>query len=202
MGAAIDQDAILDRLILCTACGHLRGPWRRPGRGADVLVQRCLCERDAGEESQPRWPGYDHNTVAELCRCCALTLVRSGSKWSVWFCGDCLSRVRALNQRAGRCVVPIGRHSLLNGIGLRAEPGRDDPDALAAYADQLDAFFAAAADTDGWRRQVIAENLDAVGLAFARAVPVRIYLERARQAGLSKDAAFARLLDAAADPGD
>ena len=42
----------------------------------------------------------------------------------VWFCRECLYRVKDLNNGAGRCVVPIGRHSLMNGVFYKpAESG-------------------------------------------------------------------------------
>ena len=44
----------------------------------------------------------------------------SGSKWSVWFCDACQHRVSTLNGSVGRCVIPIGRHSLMNGVGAPA----------------------------------------------------------------------------------
>jgi hypothetical protein len=53
--------------------------------------------------------------------------VSSGSKWSLFFCEDCKMRVVAHNQGAGRCVIPIGRHSIMNGVFLsRADASNAD----------------------------------------------------------------------------
>ena len=179
---------------------RLRGPWRRWRGNTDEFVQRCGCERSAQAEREAVWPGYDHNTVAELCRCCAIEIVRSGSKWSTWFCPDCRERVTALNARMGRCVVPIGRHSLMNGVSYRPVPGGMDDEALTAFADQLHAFFEAAGDTDGWRLRILTGHLAALGLTGATEVPMRDYLARAARAGLSKTDAFAALAESAGGP--
>jgi hypothetical protein len=190
------EHVIKDRLLVCAVCGHLRGPWRYQGDTEDRL-QRCACDRSDHRSPQPRWPGFDHNTVAELCRCCAIELLGSGSKWSVWFCRPCLTRVRGLNERAGRCVVPIGRHSLMNGIGYRLDGRRDDEAALLAFGDQLQTFLRATEGTEGWRRRVVRRNLVLFGLGEAIGVPVNRYLLKARRAGLSREDAFERLRAAA-----
>ena len=98
---------------ICTTCRELFEA-RTPGPG-DV-PQRCGChpERSRG------WSG-DLPERARLCECCRLELLPSGSRWSVWFCQGCLEHVRELNARLGRYAIPIGRHSLMAGIGVPGE---------------------------------------------------------------------------------
>jgi hypothetical protein len=187
----------IGRFVVCVTCGWLRGPWGRYGELE--FEQRCDC-RDA-EEPDERWPGFDHNTVAELCRCCGLEVVKSGSKWSVWFCRECLDRVKDLNAGAGRCVVPIGRHSLMNGVFYKPVEDGVNPAALTAFSDQLHTFFGAVVATEDWRRRVVRANLAAINLGEALSVPVGGYCRRVRAAGLSKEAAFAALVAAASDAG-
>jgi hypothetical protein len=183
--------------VVCTACGELRGAWGRYD-GELEFEQRCDCHR--AEERDERWPGFDHNTVAELCRCCGLEGLKSGSKWSVWFCRDCLDRVKDLNGAAGRCVVPIGRHSLMNGVFYQPSESGVSAPALSAFSDQLLTFFGAVDATDAWRRRVVRANLAAINLGEALAVPVDRYYRRVRAAGLSKEAAFTALVAAASQP--
>ena len=44
----------------------------------------------------------------------------------MWFCAECLERVGDLNAHLGRYVIPIGRHSMMGGIGV---PGKALADA-------------------------------------------------------------------------
>jgi hypothetical protein len=184
----------IGRFVVCGTCGRLRGPWGRYD-GELEFEQRCDCH--AAEEPDERWPGFDYNRVAELCRCCGLEVVKSGSKWSVWFCRECLDRVKDLNTGAGRCVVPIGRHSVMNRVFYKPAESGVNPVALSAFSDQLHTFFGAVDATEAWRRRVVRANLAAINLGEALSVPVGRYCRRVRAAGLSKEAAFAALAAAA-----
>jgi hypothetical protein len=114
---------------VCRNCGQLFGPCRELGcnnETVQVLEQVCSCQ--AQRQSQQRWPRYDFNEAVTLCYCCGSKLLPSGSKWSVWFCDECKSRVDTINDLCSKYVVPIGRHSNMaskNRTGsVRAE---DDP---------------------------------------------------------------------------
>jgi hypothetical protein len=180
----------IGRFVVCGTCGDLKGPWQDY---SDVKYrQRCDCDRP-GQPGDERWPGFDYNTVAELCRCCGLEAVKSGSKWSVWFCRPCLERVSDLNHGAGRCVVPIGRHSVMNGVFYRPD-GAINPVALSAFGDQLVTFFGAVDATGDWRRRTVRANLAAIGAVDAAAVPLARYLRQVREAGLSRETAFNALV--------
>lgn len=118
---------------ICARCYELYEP-----DGARELPQRCGCNRD----SDPRWPGADFNERALLCRCCGLTVLHSGSRWSLYFCGPCKHRVIDLDQRIGRLVIPIGRHSIMNGNMMRQKAPT-----LAAYRDNVAALATDVAGT-------------------------------------------------------
>ncbi len=180
----------IDRIEVCLDCGELRGPW------ASGLVQWCACDRAASPKPQPRWPSHDHNTVGELCRCCGLRLVASGSKWSLWLCRPCLGLVRAMNDQAGRCVFPIGRHSLMNGVGYRVGKVPNEV-ALAAFADQFQAFIRAADGTSAWRQRMVAAHALEAELPGRGRVPLRRYLSRTAAAGLWPEQSFQALRTAA-----
>jgi len=70
-------------------------------------------------------------------------------------CDECKQRVRALNETAGRCVVPIGRHSLMNSVNIE---GRS-----LSGADQLLTFISATTSVEEWGRKTVLGNLVALG---------------------------------------
>jgi hypothetical protein len=160
-------------------------PWKQ-------YRQRCRCER--GVEPEKRWPGYDFNTYEELCRCCTIEPLRSGSCWSPFFCRECRERVMELNRRFGRCVIPIGRHSIMNEFSLRGG------EALVAehaehFANQLRRLFGSTAHLEVYTSARTRESLAVLGFPPGQDVEVDQYLKRARAAGLKKEAAFAELRD-------
>ena len=128
---AIDPDRRIFRI--CDACQQPFGTEPQPGY---PIPQRCACDRLADELV---WPGFDYNEHLRLCMCCRGIALPSGSRWSVWFCGPCKDRVRLYNDRLGRVAIPIGRHSLMAGIGISGvELSRADGDEV----DRLVARFA------------------------------------------------------------
>jgi hypothetical protein len=161
-------------------CLLLKGPV--PSR-ADGARQFCDCTPLEVRRAQPRWGG-DFNTYAELCRCCGLLLLRSGSRFSIWFCGQCLEAIKALNSSAGRCLVPIGRHSFMNGVG--------------ASAAQLRTEGGARALAEG-TRTIVQRNLTELGFDNERDARLADYLDAVSSSALSPRAAFEALISAAAD---
>jgi hypothetical protein len=120
-----------ETMLICTTCGGLFGP--------APLGQRCACDRTP----QAPWPGYDFNEQIRLCDCCGRFLLPSGRRWSIWFCGPCKERVILLNQEFGFPLIPLGRHSLVNGLGLSGGPGRTPPsdDQIERFAEALGGLF-------------------------------------------------------------
>ena len=159
------------RLELCRECLELRGPCLdRAGGGR--RTQRCRCE-----PKEPLWRAYDYNMAIELCRGCVAATVPSGSRWSPFFCGECAPRVLAYNRAAG-AAIPVGRHSMMNGLGLSGA-GASSAAATSALAvgmaglwDRIDRLWR-------WR----CERVRSVVHGFAGsepAIPLEAYLERAR----------------------
>ena len=89
LAAPSSREAPPGELLICCRCLLLKGSV--PGR-TDGARQFCDCTPVEVRQAQPRWGG-DFNTYAELCRCCGLVLIRSGSRWSVWFCASCKEAV-------------------------------------------------------------------------------------------------------------
>jgi hypothetical protein len=162
-------------------------------------AQMCLCR---GYGQQARWEGFDFNERIHLCECCVQHVLPSGSKFSVWFCEECRSRVVDLDRRVGIALIPLGRHSFMAGIALR---GRDVVPALAGHrraqrnleafrsgllglSVRMDTLHEASKARLGW-------TLERCGIATDRPVPLRAYLEavlrrRPEDALVTKAAAF------------
>jgi len=116
-------------LKMCHKCFQLYGSIRLQDR--QRVEQRCYCHRPNTEE---RWHisgngydvYYDFNQDYEICYCCGLEIIPSGSRWSSFYCQDCKGRIRKLNERIAVCIIPYGRHSLMNGISLSGESVKDN----------------------------------------------------------------------------
>jgi hypothetical protein len=156
-------------------------------------VQLCSCASDEEWRAQPRWGG-DFNTVVELCNCCGGVALSSGSRWSPLLCDRCFARVRALNELAGRCVVPIGRHSLMNGVSMPVRDYENDA-VFTAFADQLNAFLEQSIEFGRRAREVVLTNLALLGYEPGRDMRLNEYLRAARRSRkLSSKSMFRSLL--------
>jgi hypothetical protein len=173
---------------LCRECLGLRGPCF-DSFGRCERTQRCACE-----PKEPLWTGYDYNCAIELCHLCGAATVRSGSRWSLFFCARCSTPVNAYNRAAGAVVIPIGRHSIMNGVVLS---GR-----AAASPVARDAFAAAMTSLEGrigrlfrWQRDKVRRLLRKLPEGGAT-VPLETYLEVARARSEDVDALIAELTHA------
>lgn len=145
--------------------------------------------------AQPLW-GTDFNWYAEVCRCCGLVLLPSGSKFSCWFCGPCDAAVWALNQSAGRCVIPVGRHSFMNGIFGNGAQLRTEVAAIA-FADQLMTFFGSMNGVETWASTILQRNLTMLGFDTNRDTQLAEYLDAVEKSSLSSAAAFEAMVSTA-----
>lgn len=196
----------LERMWICGTCADLNGilpPRFEDERG---LVQRCRCRRDPDE---PRWPHYDFNEVVHLCECCRMKALRSGSKWSVWFCDECSGRVKALNDRLRVWLIPIGRHSFMvrrydppGHVMLDGSVLRTDEATRGAAIDHFARGLLGMANSIGrlgdWSTAALLEDLRALGFAPGAEVRLSEYLKAARARAredqrFTKLAAFRRL---------
>lgn len=135
----------------------------------------------------------DFDLPAELCRCCGQQLLMSGTRWSVWFCDSCKRRVVALNHRAGACVIPIGRHSLMNGVFGDAKLATDRA-RIAGIALSLRKLFEAMDDVGEWGQEIVRRNCARLGLDHEARVPLGDYLDAVKKARLSRAEAFRQML--------
>jgi hypothetical protein len=100
-------------LGLCLTCFSFRGTYQ----GRD---HRCQCHRDASWRAS-EWEGYDIAELIALCKLCARDTMDSGTRWSWLACETC----RDVNRKIGAVTggrrhgaLPLGRHSLMNGVSL------------------------------------------------------------------------------------
>lgn len=158
----------MDGFFVCGKCHALRGG---PIATVDDVAVWQLCDCATVEErtAQPRV--WDFSTAFELCRCCGLEALRSGSRWSVWFCAVCNQRVRELNAASGRCIVPIGRHSSMNGVFLDSNAD----EGLRVFTEQVTSLFHEIVGTEGWSRTAVRMNLAAVGLPMGEDIDLETY---------------------------
>jgi hypothetical protein len=164
---------------VCGTCCELRGPFRWRLHGEEcALVQQCACERDGRVDGKrpETWPGFDFNTVAELCQACGCRVLGSGSRFSVWFCGECKRRAVALNARAGQPLVPIGRHSIMHGSALHARPTDAEID---VFVTRFGTLVERMERLHGWGHEVVRSNLATMGPRDAPSVALADYLDAA-----------------------
>jgi len=175
------------QLEVCRTCLCLRGPFYDSWNGCD-RVQPCACD-----PKQPLWNAFDYNTWAELCQCCSAEVLRSGSRWSPFFCDECKQRVRDYNEREGYCVIPIGRHSLMNGVGLNVVAASKSK-AAKTFADGLVGLFGGCDGVWKFHREQLRLAVDALAEP-AGVIPLPLFLEHARRR-TDRVAAFALLVSA------
>lgn len=90
-------------------CGRLRGPVQRRGKW-----QSC-----PHEDAPVKWDGVDVSREYELCIVCFRATAGGTSRWSWLACDDCRAVNDAVASVWGFRPFAFGRHSLMNGIGVR-----------------------------------------------------------------------------------
>ena len=125
------QEELLADLEVCLECFKLHGLF-------EGKEHRCSCApRDDGWRER-EWGTRDIAALVDLCHLCARNTMKSGSRWSWYACENCLEVNRAVgavfgSQKAG--ALPLGRHSMMNGVTLGG--GNTDDTAVAGFVDLL-----------------------------------------------------------------
>ena len=179
-----------EHLQLCLTCGGLRGPHGDGGHD-----NRCRCDGEAWDR-EPRPRAGDLSDDVRLCGSCITTLLSGSSRWSPYHCRQCMPAVQLWRSMAGRSIVPVGPHSLMNGVGWRPSEGRAMTTVQAtAFSDQLNALFA----TQESLHELIARRaLEAArDLGFTgHAVRASDFIGARRAAGATAASGFAELVSA------
>jgi hypothetical protein len=119
--------------------------------------------------------------------------IRSGSRWSSFYCGECRKMIVERNRSAHGWAIPLGRHSLLNGISLGLVEDRQ------RFSDEVGGLFDAIDRLEEWSRGRVKSNvrsLVAVGLLdldAGEAIDLAPYISASRTGGPSKKEAFREL---------
>lgn len=192
-----------DTWVVCSSCGQLAGVVNANAN----YIQRCRCGLGPeGPVDQPRgtWFGYDFNTAAELCRLCASALLRSGHRYSVWFCDACAKAVRGRNDALGKSVIPIGRHSIHAGKTVRASGSKAERETQAAeLATLMRGLPERIEATEQWRARCVRAVVAEAGHSARPGLDE--YLEaagaRVLDTGALLDGLVETLVDANEDPG-
>lgn len=183
---------------ICSSCLDIYGfVYSKMGVFYQKCDSKCL-NRDLkegmplSEKKQKRWDGFDFNEFVTLCYCCGAELLKSGSRWSEFFCEPCKKRVLEFNQAMGTSVIPIGRHSLMNGIGLKLEPliSKIKIEAITENLRQLGARIDYLAQ---WRKIIKSCNWRSAGFDLGQDVSLIKYLLSVK--GLNKEEVFIRMRD-------
>jgi len=158
-------------LRICGTCYDLYEENR-----SDGMEQHCRCH-----PRRQTWPGYDFDERAILCRCCGLEVLRSGSRWSSFFCRECQLLAMGVSVWQRQLVFPIGRHTLMHTwvpdtpASSLADDGVDDAELVEGVHTAVMAISKGANGLLGWYEVIMPQNLARVGLAGA--VLVRDYLQ-------------------------
>ena len=109
--------AIRDRITELSVhipCGGLRGPQR------SWRWQSCRCE-----DHPQKWQGSDVSRARDLCIICFRDTAGGPSRWAWEACEHCREVNIAIQRRSGVRPFALGRHSLMNGIGIRGGIAED-----------------------------------------------------------------------------
>ena len=181
---------VTEHLQICGTCFGLHGC-------AGTNRQLCHCasteeHRALSEASYEATRTYWHY-VAEICHCCGAEVVDASHKFSVWFCSGCLPRVRALNLACGRCAIPIGRHSMVNGVFVPSNRCRTLTGATGV-ADELSAFVRETISIGEWAKRIVERHWREAELPVGQHIPVDHYLNAIWARWIDKEALFDELV--------
>lgn len=162
-------------MVVCRECGDVVGRLPHPREPGQTLVQRGTCSEHAKNEfTSDGWSSFDLPRWVELCRCCGMVPLLSGSRFSVWFCHQCVEQVHILNARIGRCVLPIGRQSVGAGLPLEAEDVTD-PVAVDRFNKRSEGLTDTQRALGKWARVVAGRNFEELGWSDGATMPIWWY---------------------------
>jgi hypothetical protein len=148
------------------------------------IRQGCSCHVPADAK---RWEFGDFNEIVFICACCISAAVPSGSRWSLFYCGECKDRIMAIRRSKVALAIPLGRHSMVNGIGLPGSDSQDDRK-IRAFARDLQGMFGTIEAIFQWK----GERLASIVADLDEDPPLADVFEEAKRRW-TKEAAFAAL---------
>jgi hypothetical protein len=174
-------------LIICKSCLKLYGNLilKNDNNKSPETIwhsMNCKCKNDKKETVDPEKTASDAKTSVEFCQCCSMELINFGSKYSSFFCEDCMNLATFYNKISGKNLIPLGKHSLLNGILLVSPYTREE---ARQFNIQTKAFFKRITLIIEWQKLALFENLHDMGFDFKEDIPLSVYDKRI--VGLKKD---------------
>ncbi|MCL1598279.1 MAG: hypothetical protein M3094_03780 [Actinomycetia bacterium] len=161
---------------------------------------RCPCDSGGEGWREREWDGYDIAALLELCSLCVRDVMKSGTRWSWRACDTCRSVnneiATAINGEVhpGNQVLPLGRHSIMNGIAIGSGALRSG-DLTEESVEPLASFFEFSNRLIDWRQEEGRRLTDRGGFAGQSRVPLVDWLAaNPVSLGASVDA-FCRFVD-------
>jgi hypothetical protein len=181
-------------------CGHCGEIFGRVGVSGEPggFWQTCECGRTpAGIQVRSDLRAYlnlDFSQVVTLCCGCGRELVQSGSAWAPLFCECCLMLVRQSNppDPFSPWRIPIGRHSVMNGISLSGTDAQDDQK-VGRFVQAVNSLQERIEHLERWKKLVITRNREEAGFWGDGDVELAVYLEAVSRDKLAKHKAIAPL---------
>ena len=162
-------------LAVCTTCFGLSGI--EEGR-----EHRCGCQPKDDEWRGREWAGHDIAAVIDLCHLCVRSPVISGSRWSWYACEEC----RSVDNTVANAIVggsdprhrilPLGRHSLMNGTVLRTDRAQHDI-ATKRFLESLLEMRQFWSRLWEWKKEEAQRLAEVSGLKRLASVPLETWLE-------------------------
>jgi hypothetical protein len=169
--------------LVCTTCGQLRSV----DVDASIRPDRCQCI----ERHDDRFDAEDL-IACSICASCALTIVRGHTRWHLLHCEECRGQVHQLNQNAGRLVVPIGIHTIVNGLALPAADANSDSK-LEVFAAEMTSLFDRISALQRHVDRLVTDRLTSAGLDRFDTVTYDTYLNACRERSITADNGRAEL---------
>jgi hypothetical protein len=138
----------ITELSVHVPCGSLRGPVPRACKWGNALQGRWQSCPD--ENSPEDWDGWDVSRALDLCIICFKATAGGPTRWSWLACSDCRAVNTALEAAWGFRPFALGRHSLMNGIGVR---GSAPPEVREAQITRLAEFLNGDNRLRQWKKQ-------------------------------------------------
>lgn len=176
----------ISELSVHIPCGRLRGPVPPTCKWPHLHGRWQSCP---DEDSPERWPGCDVSREHDLCIICFRATAGGHTRWSWLACYDCLAVNTELESSWGFRPFALGRHSLMNGIGVR---GGDPPEVQEAQIDRLLEFAKGDNRLQQWKTQEfrrLASRFDPLA-----DIPLRIWQKEWVPGSSASWDAFSRLI--------
>jgi hypothetical protein len=167
-------------LIICKSCLRLYGRVVREinknqDPQSEFYFMSCKCKNEKGEKNKtanPEATTSDIISSIEFCQCCSTELINFGSKYSSLFCDDCQKLAISYNETAGEDLIPLGKHSFMNGIMLISPYTKEE---ARQFDIEIKSFVKGISLISEWQKYALFENLHDLGFDLKTDIPISDY---------------------------